>query len=217
MPAVRAAALALLACLWSAALTAPGAAQDRAGDFDFYVLSLSWSPAYCGHDPQAAGSRQCAAGRELGFVVHGLWPQYERGYPLRCDEGPSRVSRRIVAGILDLIPEASLVQHEWRQHGTCSGLSPEDYFALTRAAASRVRIPAVFADPQSVGRVSAIEAEAAFVAANPGMTRSGVAVACDGGRLEEIRVCLTRELDYRACEEVDRRGCRQRGLDMSSD
>jgi ribonuclease T2 len=56
------------------------AAQDRRqnepGQFDYYVLSLSWSPSFC----EASGERgappqqQCGA-RAYSFVVHGLWPQ----------------------------------------------------------------------------------------------------------------------------------------------
>ncbi|MCB1968558.1 MAG: ribonuclease, partial [Candidatus Accumulibacter sp.] len=52
--------------------------------FDFYVLALSWSPAYCLIEGDRANKQQCAEERDLGFVVHGLWPQFESGYPEFC-------------------------------------------------------------------------------------------------------------------------------------
>jgi ribonuclease T2 len=53
------------------------------GQFDFYVLALSWSPGFC--ENSGSRSRQCDSGRGLGFVTHGLWPQNEQGYPSFCE------------------------------------------------------------------------------------------------------------------------------------
>ena len=68
----------------------PASAQDRrqntAGAFDFYVFSLSWSPSFCASAGERGGVSksqqiQCGGERPYAFVVHGLWPQYEKGFP----------------------------------------------------------------------------------------------------------------------------------------
>ncbi len=199
----------------AAALPAGAWAQDRPGDFDFYVLSLSWSPTWCATEGRSSGSPQCRPGAGFGFIAHGLWPQYEEGYPESCYEGRAPwVPDEIAEEMADLMPDRNLVFHEWRKHGTCSGLSPEEYFAATREAYQRIAIPAAFDSPARSLTLSAREAEEAFVAANPGLDADGVATSCDAGFLEEVRICLTRSLAFRACEDVDRRGCRQRELHL---
>lgn len=182
-------------------------AGDVPGRFDFYVLSLTWSPSYCAAEGGARGDAQCETGRRYGFLVHGLWPQYERGYPEDC---PTRLApaEADIRALADLMPARGLVRHEWRKHGACSGLAPAEYLKTIRAAREAVRIPAAFQRIDSYTTVSPAEVEAAFVAANPGLRPTGVAVTCDGRRLREVRVCLTRDLRFRACEEVDRRACR---------
>ena len=189
--------------MWPAAALA----DDVAGRFDFYLLSLTWSPSYCEAEGGARGDAQCDSGRRYGFLVHGLWPQYERGFPQDC---PTRVApgEADIRGLSDLMPARGLVRHEWWTHGACSGLSPADYLKTIRAARETVRIPAAFQRIDKYVMVSPAEVEAAFVAANPGLRPGGVAVTCDGRRLREVRICLTRGLGFRACEEVDRRACR---------
>ena len=203
--------------LWMLIAGASGAAlaQDRPGVFDFYVLSLSWSPTFCARESGAADSEQCAAAADFGFVVHGLWPQYERGYPENCTAGEAeRVPGRLAGAMLDIMPDWGLVQHQWRRHGTCTGLSMTAYFESTRAAWGRIRIPPEFAGADETRTVAARDIEAAFIAANQGLPAEGIAVACEDGWVEEVRICLTRDLAFRACEEVDRRGCRQRSLKL---
>ncbi len=193
--------------------TAPAIA-DTPGDFDFYVLSLSWSPTYC-QDRGRSDRIQCGGPRPFAFVVHGLWPQYERGSPRNCDAGPrSGLPRKLVDGMLDIMPSPSLVRHQWRAHGSCSGLDAADFFALTRAANDTVRIPDRFIDVPDYLTVSPSEVEAAFIAANPGLRRDGIAVSCDSRRVKEVRICMTRDLRFRACAEVDRKACRTNRLTM---
>lgn len=195
--------LVVLAALWPVAARA----GDVPGSFDFYVLSLTWSPSYCAAEGGVRDDAQCETGRRYGFLVHGLWPQYERGYPEDC---PTRLApdEAGIRALADLMPARGLVRHEWRKHGACSGLSPADYLKTIRAAREAIRIPAAFRQIDSYRTVSPAEVEAAFVAANPGLRPRGIAVTCDGRRLREVRVCLTRDLGFRACEEVDRRACR---------
>ena len=166
------------------------------------MLALSWSPATC--DDGA----ECALGR--GFVVHGLWPEYEHGYPDYCpSDRPRGLDAATVAAIGDLIPDPSLATHEWVRHGLCSGLSQQRYFALVEAAAARVVIPSTFADGPPA-RLSPPAIEAAFVAANRGLTAGGLSVQCRRGAFTEIRVCLTKDLAFRPCAEVDADSCRAR-------
>ncbi len=194
--------------LWCALFGASARAEDIAGDFDFYVLSLSWSPTYC---LESGGSDriQCG-GRPYAFVVHGLWPQYERGFPSDCPTGQSdRVPRRDVDAMLDLMPSPSLIRHEWQKHGTCSGLTQRDYFSLVRKAKARVAIPSAFVDLGDPLMVSPAAVETAFRKANPGLPADGFAVLCGSRRLKEVRVCLTKDLAFRSCPEVDRGACRR--------
>ncbi|MEO1199538.1 MAG: ribonuclease [Pseudomonadota bacterium] len=188
---------------WS--LRAPDEAQ--ADGFDFYVLALSWSPTWCEleGDPRA---RQCRDDADFGFVVHGLWPQFERDYPEFCDHPISYVPDSLVRDVIDLIPSAGLIGHQWRKHGTCSGLSPEAYFEMTRRAARIVSIPPALENIDSPVNADPNAIETAFRTANPGLPADGIAVTCDEGRLDEVRVCLTRELEFRRCVEVDRAACR---------
>lgn len=195
-------------------LIAAGAnAQEigKPGDFDFYVLALSWSPTWCATAPEAASSEQCDGGH--GFILHGLWPQYERGYPEFC-EAAERPSRRDMAVAQDISPDPGLLAHMWRKHGSCSGLSPHDYFAEARDAFDAIRMPPEFANPEADTRLSAYDVENAFIAENSGLERDAIAVSCGDGLVEEVRICLTRDLAFRSCPEVDRHGCRRRGLNL---
>jgi ribonuclease T2 len=185
--------------------TAPASAAGLAGVFDFYVLSLSWEPGYCVTDP-SPDPAQCGRGR--GFVVHGLWPEYEHGWPEYCSSRQARDLRpATLAAIADIMPSRDLADHQWDRHGLCSGLSPDAFFALMRSAAARVVLPdALAATPPR--RMSPAAIEAAFTAANPGLTRGGLSVQCRSGTLTEVRVCLTRDLGFRPCEDVDEDSCR---------
>ena len=140
---VLAAALAALACPPALAQTAAPDLdrQDVAGRFDHYVLSLSWSPAWCAREGAESGARQCAPGRRLGFTVHGLWPQHETGWPADCPSARPDPSRRETAAMADLMGSGGLAWYQWKKHGRCSGLPAQDYFALTRRAAAAIRLP----------------------------------------------------------------------------
>lgn len=181
---------------------------DAPGDFDFYVLALSWSPSFCETTGFDRGSRQCDRGANPGFVLHGLWPQYQRGYPSRC--GMDRpLPRYVLDEMRGVFPEDGLARHEWRTHGTCSGLSPQAYFRAAAEAKAHVKIPAEFAAPRAEQRLGALEVERAFVAANPGLRPDMMAVTCKRGMIEEVRVCFSKDLrSFVPCEEVNRQQCR---------
>ncbi|CAN1540161.1 Rna Ribonuclease I [Rhabdaerophilaceae bacterium] len=187
------------------------------GDFDFYVLSLSWSPSWCAITGTQRRSRQCDIGRNPGFVVHGLWPQNERGYPAFCGPDGRNPSRAAMDRAEDVLPDQGLARHQWRKHGTCSGLSAEAYFEATAAARRKVRIPAELAAPQASFQAGPLEVERLFAEANAGLRTDMMAVTCNRGLLEEIRICLTKDLrSFRPCPEVDRDSCRARDLSVPS-
>lgn len=217
----RAAATAIAVCLYSFWALSPVAAQqdnrqNAKGEFDFYVLSLSWSPSYCEATVERGGrapDQQCGA-RPYAFVVHGLWPQYQRGFPEYCQVPAPRLNRGIVSSMLDVMPAPRLIFHEWDRHGTCSGLSPRAYFDTVRRARAVVKIPERYLNLQSVLTVSPGEVEENFLKANPGMTPDGITVSCDSRRLREIRICLTRDLGFRECGETKSRACRREQIVM---
>jgi ribonuclease T2 len=175
--------------------------------FDFYVLSLSWSPSYCEAEGEDANRQQCGAGRPYAFVVHGLWPQYERGYPQKCGTDESKVTSQTLRTLYDLMPSAGLIRHEWQTHGSCTGLSQSDYFDVLRAAREKVAVPAEFRRLDAYRTLSPEDAEAAFLRANAGLSADGIAVTCDRRFLRDVRICMTKNLDFRACDKVNRRSC----------
>lgn len=201
-------------------LLGPAAAQVRnqrggePGDFDFYVLALSWSPGFCELDgDRDRNHEQCAEGAGLRFVVHGLWPQNERGYPSDCGPSGRTPSRIALDQAKGLFPTEGLARYEWRKHGTCSGSSPSDYFADIKRARDKIVIPPVLAKADRDQNWTAIDLERAFVAANPGLRTDMMSVACKRGVLQEVRICLSKDLrDFRMCQEVDRSGCRTRDI-----
>jgi ribonuclease T2 len=172
------------------------------------VLSLSWSPSYCEAEGEDANQQQCKAARPYAFVVHGLWPQFEHGFPEDCATNDTRVPDETVRSLYDLMPSAGLIRHEWKAHGACSGLSQTDYFGVLRSAREKIEIPEQFRQLDNYLTVAPGDVESAFLKANEGMSPGGVAVSCDKRYLREVRICLTKELGYRPCPEIDRRDCR---------
>jgi ribonuclease T2 len=201
----------LLGSLIALLLLGPAAAQygrqHTPGRFDFYLLALSWSPSFCEQAGDRPNARlQCGA-RPFSFVVHGLWPQYEKGFPESCQIPAPFVDNGTVNRMLDLMPARGLVIHEWKKHGVCAGGSPEAYFDTVRKARDAVKIPPEYQGPARALSVTPDQVEEAFVKANPGMSRAGIAVTCNSTHLSEVRICMTRELKFRECREVDRRAC----------
>lgn len=208
---MRAAALAL-ALLWLAA--AARARAEEAG-FDYFTLALSWSPSYCAEEGPDAGPMQCGRAHAYGFVVHGLWPERTGRSDFACDtHGAPWLDEAVIAEMLDIMPSRGLVIHEWKKHGWCTGHSPQRYFASVRKAFARVAIPAALQRLSEPITVAPETLRKAFVRMNDDIPPDGIYVRCRERRVVEVRLCLTRGLDYRACPDVEARRCRADMLEM---
>lgn len=175
--------------------------QTTTSRFDYYMLVLSYAPDFCAQPTGDKDPRECGTGRHVGFVVHGLWPQGEtsRG-PQRC--GGSPVSQAIIQKTLGYIPTESLIQHEWTNHGTCSGLSADDYFAALRKARDAVKIPDELSQATQKVQISPAQVESKMAAANPSYPAASFRTSCYRGgevELQEVRICLSKDFTPRAC------------------
>lgn len=189
-----------IACAYLLLLGAIPGFSQTAAKFDYYVLSLSWSPEYCQGHPS---DQQCTADKHFGFVVHGLWPEYSSGgSPQNCSSAPGL---RDPSTMLDIMPSLSLIQHEWRTHGTCSGLSADAYFALVRKAFASIQKVTSFAASESPQQV-----KKDFEKVNPQLQDNELMISCAGNYLYEVEICLSKTLQPMACTAP--RDCRARSI-----
>jgi ribonuclease T2 len=178
----------------------PQRTASTSPQFSYYLLVLSYAPDFCDQPQGSKDSRECGSGRHIGFVVHGLWPQGEtsRG-PENC--GPARpVSQAIIQANLSYIPTESLIQHEWATHGTCSGLDVAAYFTALRRARNSVTLPIELNQPSRRLDLSPAQIESRIAAVNPSFPHAAFRTSCyRDGELQEVRVCLNKDLSPRAC------------------
>ncbi|MBW7921534.1 MAG: ribonuclease T2 [Rubellimicrobium sp.] len=198
--------LALLAAILSGPL--PLAAEGRAGDFDYYVLSLTWSPNWCTLEGDATSSPECDGSRDLGWTLHGLWPEYDSGgWPQDCLSPWPAPSRRLTGEMADIMGSGGLAWYQWRKHGACAGLPAGDYFAQARAAHDMIVKPPLLDALERDVRLPARLIEEAFLDANPQLSPQGITVTCRAGMIQEVRICLTPDLEPRDCAPDAARDC----------
>lgn len=196
-PGIRIAGAVLL--LFLTALPRLSNAAGQSGDFDLYILSLSWSPEYCA--AHRSDVTQCAADKHFGLVVHGLWPQYasprldpasgkEAGWPANCHSTANSAPSKEAAAVW---PSLGLYRHEWQTHGTCTGLDPAAFVDLTKELRQRFQMPAVLLPESRDQTTGADTLRSAILAANPGLAADDLALVCRRDRLAEIRLCLARD------------------------
>lgn len=198
----------ILACLisvWSFAAAAEG---ERSGEFDYYVLSLSWSPNWCATTGDARRSDQCDTRHDHGWILHGLWPQFHHGYPSYCRTIERPPSRGMTAGMADIMGTSGLAWHQWKKHGTCSGLSAETYYAVSRRAYNQVNRPQVFRKLDKKVQLPASVVEDAFLRDNPDWSRDMLTITCKDGHIQEARLCLSRDLKPVPCGRDVVQDCR---------
>jgi ribonuclease T2 len=197
--------VALVALCWASGASAEG---GRAGSFDYYVMSLSWSAAWCALEGDVRRDPQCDAGKGLTFTLHGLWPQHETGWPSWCRTVEADPSRRVTAAMADIMGGAGLAFHQWKKHGRCSGLSAEAYFQTARQAFETVTIPDLLKTVSRPLTLPASVIEDAFLEANPVLSADQITITCKSGLIQEARICLTKDLAPRRCGADVIRDCR---------
>ena len=174
------------------------AADNTPGQFDYYLLNLSWAPEFCASHGSSKSSSECDPARHYGFVVHGLWPENDNGsYPEHC--APAQpVGQSIVQQMLPIMPDRGLIQHEWATHGTCSGLGTQAYFTNVQEAFKQVQIPQEYRAPAQAVSASPSEIEQKFAAVNKA-PQGAFRVSCSRSDFVALEVCLTKDLQYRQC------------------
>ena len=172
---------------------------ERSGAFDYYVMSLSWSPTWCVLEGDDRGSPQCDEDRDAGWILHGLWPQYHQGWPAYCPTNERNPSRSETAAMADIMGTSGLAWHQWKKHGVCSGLSSTEYYDLSRQAFATVNLPEVFEKLTKSVTVPASVIEQAFLEVNPELEPDMVTITCRSGRIQEARVCLSKDLEPVPC------------------
>ena len=179
------------------------------GRFDFYVLALSWSPTFCANGGDKRSTDQCHIGAMNDFVVHGLWPQFESGYPTECPSDEKALPKTTLEAASHIFPDIRLADHEWKRHGSCTARAPAEYLADIATARQHIAIPALFKQPKSELSLAPPDIEKAFMAANPGLEPAMISVACPKAELQEVRICFTKDLKgFRACPELEGGSCR---------
>ncbi len=195
--------LALLMIL-PGALAAKG---EKPGSFDYYVLALSWSPNWCLREGNAKGSSQCDADADFGWVLHGLWPQFEKGWPSYCPSSFRNPSRSMTKSMVDIMGSSGLAWHQWKKHGVCAGMSPTEYYELSRTAFQQINRPAAFRKLPRAVTLPASLIEDAFLQDNPAIEADGLTVTCKSNAIQEVRICLTKDLEPRVCGRDVMRDC----------
>lgn len=187
--------------------TALWAEGEKTGVFDYYVMALSWSPTWCAIEGDAREADQCDARHDHGWILHGLWPQYHRGWPSYCQTAERPPSRRMTGEMADIMGSGGLAWHQWKKHGTCAGLSAAAYFDLSRAAYGSIKRPEVLRRLDKPVKVPAEVIEAAFVKENPGLEKDMITITCRDGRIQEARICLSKDLQPVPCGRDVIRDC----------
>jgi len=188
--------------LTTVAVSNTAIAQNRGtpGRFDFYVLTLSWSPNYCATNKKP-DQQQCNSGKKLGFVLHGLWPQYKTGYPANCST--ERLPPQLKREFPNLFPSVKLYDHEWEKHGTCSGKTPRQYLALSKQLKDSLAIPSAYNRPRQPFRTTIKDLKDSFVSSNNKLNADSIAPYCSGsGRfLQEVFFCYSKDGQPGVCSE----------------
>ena len=205
----------LFTAILSLTATSPADAQ-QSGQFDYYVMALSWSPSYCAGEAGRSDEQQCAPGRRFAFVVHGLWPQYSKGLPENCATQENWIPQERIDGMMDIMPSKKLIIHEWKKHGSCSGLSQMDYFNSVRQIFGALRIPARYLSPQALVTITPEQLVTDFVKSNKGMTADMLSVQCgnarEQARLSELFVCVNKAGDFTACGANEKQECKAKTI-----
>ncbi|MFY0680770.1 MAG: ribonuclease T2 [Thalassovita sp.] len=180
---------------------------ETSGEFDYYVLALNWSPTWCALEGKARNSPQCDESKDHGWVLHGLWPQFHRGWPSYCNTVNAPPSRGMTNDMVDIMGSSGSAWHQWKKHGVCSGLTASAYYKLARQAYDSIERPGVLRKLERPVTLPASLIEQAFIKDNPQLTPDMVTVTCKSGRIQEARICLSKSLDPVPCGRDVIRDC----------
>lgn len=170
-------------------------ARGEKGRFDYYVLSLSWSPGFCSSQTGKRDAEQCAPPRRNGFIVHGLWPQYAGGgWPQCCGKVPPLSPSPTLDGAAKVMPSESLRRHEWAKHGSCVTTRQDEYFEMISRAASTYGL-----GPDPAGLSGQRIALSRLKGYWPNVAPSAMTARCKGSALSELRLCLDTKLSPIPC------------------
>jgi ribonuclease T2 len=201
----------LLAMACAAGVAGAQGKKSQPGQFDFYELTLSWSPAFCdtmktltpGERAQSHDD-ECTSPHD--FVVHGLWPQnFDGSYPQSCSNRPGPTDPQ---NFLDIIPNVSLIKHEWAKHGTCTTLAPDAYFSAARQAYKSVAIPATLKGLNHELNMPPAQLLSLFQQANPSFPKGSFALSCGNNQLTAVEACFSKDLKAIACQGL--KSCKAR-------
>jgi ribonuclease T2 len=181
------------------------------GKFDYYLLALSWAPNYCAGHPTDHSS-ECRTGGHTAFVLHGLWPQSNAGRPPMSCSNASPVATETVDHMLNFMPSRGLIQHEWQEHGTCSGLSAQEYFGQAEHAYKNLHVPDEYPKLNHEQQLSVHDLEKTFAEANHAPPEA-FRVSCHAGELVSLEVCVDKNLQYQSCTQSVRE-CPVNQVDM---
>lgn len=191
--------LIVLALILSLTALTARAEGERAGVFDYYVMALSWSANWCALEGDARNSPQCDTAEDYGWILHGLWPQFHRGFPSYCQTAERAPSRGMTGAMSDIMGTSGLAWHQWKKHGTCTDLSASDYYALSREAYATITRPDVFRKLDRIVKLPASVVEDAFLKDNPTLSRDTITITCRQGYIQEARICLSKSLEPVPC------------------
>ena len=162
--------------------------------FAYYVLSFYWRATLCAEHPQAD---QCRVPGQNGWVLNGLWPHTDYASPVRCAVHLA-VPDAVIQSMADLFPTRALVEQEWAEHGSCTGLDPRRYFETVRRAYESIKLPAFsYANAPLQRREYDLERDFRFV--NQGLEADFTCTNDSSPKLAEARVCLAQDLSGLRC------------------
>jgi ribonuclease T2 len=192
---------------------------NTAKDFDFYVLALSLAPAFCELEPNKKQCKhlQATSNQRTPLTLHGLWPErnqagkapeYCAADRLELKQIDSERLRRFMPGVQD-----GLASHEWKRHGSCSGLGVEQYFANAIDLTERINAAAGNLLNLTMGRsIETASFRAALEQSQPGLSAS-LTLHCRNlanrselaGKpvLVEIRACVGKASDGKPGELIE--------------
>lgn len=186
------------------------AKDEKSGEFDYYVMALSWSANWCALEGDARNSPQCDDRHAHGWILHGLWPQFHRGFPSFCRTVHRAPSRGMTNEMADIMGTSGLAWHQWKKHGVCTGLSARAYYELSREAYGTVTRPNIFRRLDKTVRLPASVVEDAFLKENGAIEPDGLTVTCKAGYIQEVRVCLSKDLSPVPCGQDVVKDCKLR-------